>query len=305
MVYPPRVFINEVAVRDGFQIEPAFVPTEAKIALINQLSATGVAKIEVSSFVSPKAIPHLRDAEEVFRAIERNPAVTYSALVPNVRGCERALACQVDEINLVMSISDTHNLANMRMTSQQSFEQFRAVMAHAMGKAKVNGCVATAFGCPFEGDQAPERVLWAVEQYLQMGADSITLADTTGMADPQQVAKLLRHFRKAFPQTALTLHFHNTRGMGLANVLAAMGEGVIRFDAALGGLGGCPFAPGATGNICTEDLVHMLDSCQVETGVDLDSLLSIARGLPGLVGHDVPGQLIRSGKKTETYQCRP
>ncbi|MBL8472831.1 MAG: hydroxymethylglutaryl-CoA lyase [Rhodocyclaceae bacterium] len=302
---PARVHINDVAVRDGFQSETAFVPTEDKIRLIDRLSRTGLAKIEVTSFVSPKAIPNLRDAEEVMRRIERRPGVVYVALVPNERGCERAIACGVDEINLVMSIGETHNLANMRMTCAQSLEQFRRVMALTRGSPlRVNGTVATAFGCPFDGDQPKERVLWAVGQYLSMGMHSVTLADTTGMAHPQQVAEVSRAVLQAYPGLPLTLHFHNTRGMGLANALAGLSEGVVSYDASLGGIGGCPYAPGATGNICTEDLVHMFESCGVDTGVDLDALLGCARDLPAIVGHEVPGQVLRAGKRTELH-ARP
>jgi hydroxymethylglutaryl-CoA lyase len=295
-----RVYINDVAVRDGFQSEPEFVPTEKKIALINRLSKTGLAKIEVTSFVSPKAIPNLRDAKEVMQAIERSPDVTYVALVPNERGCERAIESGVNEINLVMSVGEVHNLSNMRMTCEQSLEQFRRVMTLLRGsRIRVNGTVATAFGCPFEGDQPIYRVLWAVEQYMVMGMDSITLADTTGMAHPRQVSELTHAYRAAFPKLPATLHFHNTRGMGLANVIAGLDAGIDSFDASLGGIGGCPYAPGATGNICTEDMVHMLQSCGYDTGVDLDGLLAIAQDLPGIVGHDVPGHIIKAGKRTD------
>jgi hydroxymethylglutaryl-CoA lyase len=299
---PKRVFINEVAVRDGFQSEPEFVPTADKIRLIDRLSATGLARIEVTSFVSPKAIPNLRDAQEVMQGIRRNPGVIYAALVPNERGAQRALECQVDEINLVMSVGETHNIANMRMTHEQSLTQFQRVMALLEGTSmRVNGTVATAFGCPFDGPQPVQKVMDVVAQYLDIGMHSITLADTTGMASPRQVGELSRVFFDRYRDVPLTLHFHNTRGMGLANVVAGLDAGANSFDASLGGIGGCPFAPGATGNICTEDLVHMLHACGVDTGVDLDLLLAIARELPSIVGHDVPGQLIRAGKTTDLH----
>ena len=301
---PQRVYINEVAVRDGFQSEPDFVPTDQKIALVNRLARVGLAKIEVTSFVSPKAIPHLRDAAEVMQRIERQPGVTYVALVPNERGCERALAAKVDEINLVMSIGERHNFSNMRMSCEQSLEQFRRVMQLAKGTGvRVNGTIATAFGCPFEGDQPLSRVVWAAAQYVDMGMDSITLADTTGMAHPAQVHEVVTACFQAHPYVPLTLHFHNTRGMGLANVIAALQAGVVSFDASLGGIGGCPYAPGATGNICTEDLVHMLESSGINTGVDLDALLGIAKGLPELLGHDVPGQILKAGKRTVQHKA--
>lgn len=301
-----RVAINEVAVRDGFQSEPAFVATEDKIRLIDRLSDTGLARIEVTSFVSPKAIPNLRDAQEVMQGIRRNPAVIYAALVPNERGAQRALECRVDEINLVMSVGETHNIANMRMSHEQSLTQFRRVMALVQGTPmRVNGCVATAFGCPFDGAQPVQKVMDVVAQYLAMGMHSITLADTTGMASPRQVGELCRVFFDSFPDVALTLHFHNTRGMGLANVVAGLEAGAGSFDASLGGIGGCPFAPGATGNICTEDLVHMLHACGIDTGVDLDLLLAVAKDLPSIVGHDVPGQVIRAGKTTDLHTRPP
>jgi hydroxymethylglutaryl-CoA lyase len=300
---PPRVYLQEVAVRDGFQIEPGFVATEDKIALIDSLSLTGLAKIEITSFVSPKAIPNLRDAQEVALGITRVPGVTYVALVPNERGAERALACGLDEINLVLSASATHNLANMRMTPAQSLAGFRSIVEMARGTGvKINGTIATAFGCPFEGLLASADIVALGHAFRELGMDSITLADTTGMAGPRQVAELTGLFLGAFPDMPLTLHFHNTRGMGLANVMAAIDAGAVRFDGALGGLGGCPFAPGATGNVCTEDVAHMLDSCGIATGVDLDELLRIARGLPELLGHDVPGQLIKAGRRSERYQ---
>ena len=300
--FPSRVSINDVVVRDGFQSEPSFVPTETKISLINRLSRTGLAKIEITSFVSPKAVPNLRDAEDVCQRITRVPEVSYVALVPNLMGCERALRCDIDEINLVMSISETHNLANMHMTTAQSLKQFADVaQVVRTTRTQINGTVATAFGCPFEGHQAQDKVLAAVASYLDLGMHSITLADTTGMANPVQVRAMAEAFFDAFPKVPLTMHFHNTRGMGLANVLAAASSGVTRFDGSLGGLGGCPFAPGATGNICTEDTVHMLEACGIRTGVDLDSLLNLARELPLIVGHDVPGQLVRSGKSSALH----
>lgn len=289
--------------RDGFQIEPRFIPTEEKIALVDALSRTGLAKIEVTSFVSPRAVPNLRDAEEVMRGIRRQPGVLYTALVPNLRGAERALAAGADELNLVMSATESHNQANLNRSTAQSLEGFAEIMQAARGsRASVNGSISCSFGCPFEGEVPEERVLHIAERYLELGFRGLTLADTTGMAHPNQVARLTAAARERFPEAELTLHFHNTRGMGLANVVAALGAGADRFDASLGGLGGCPFAPGATGNICTEDLVHMLQAMGYETGVDLDALLAVARKLPALVGHDVPGQVAKAGKITDLHR---
>ncbi|WP_421683899.1 hydroxymethylglutaryl-CoA lyase [Stutzerimonas urumqiensis] len=297
-----RLYIQDVATRDGFQIEPAFVPTEDKIALIDRLAETGLAKIEVTSFTSPKAIPNLRDAEAVMRGIRRVPGVEYTVLVPNVKGCERALACEVDEINLVMSASDTHGLANLRMTPEQSLEQFKAILEVTRGsEVFVNASLSTAFGCPFEGEVPETRVHELVQRLLDIGVQGVTLCDTTGMADPAQVERLCREVLERHPQVVFTAHFHNTRGMGLANALAALNAGIDRFDASLGGLGGCPYAPGASGNICTEDLVHMFQRMGLDTGVDLDRLLACAASLPELVGHEIPGAILKAGKADRRY----
>ncbi|WP_264048351.1 hydroxymethylglutaryl-CoA lyase [Methylobacterium flocculans] len=294
--------IQEVATRDGFQIEPRYVETADKIALIDALSAAGFSRIEVSSFVSPKAVPALRDAAEVFAGIARRPGTVYVALVPNPRGAERALAAKVDEVNLVASVSETHNRANMGMTPDASIEGFARIMETVRGAAiSTNATVATAFGCPFEGDQSADKVMRQVERYRALDIRGVTLADTTGMANPRQVEDLVGRALSIVPAEQLTLHFHNTRGLGLANVLAAYRVGARRFDAALGGLGGCPFAPGATGNICTEDLVSMAHEMGIATGLDLDALIGLSRDLPRLVGHDVPGQVAKAGRPCDLH----
>lgn len=294
--------IQEVATRDGFQIEPRYVETADKIALIDALSAAGFSRIEVSSFVSPKAVPALRDAAEVFAGIARRPGTVYVALVPNPRGAERALAAKVDEVNLVASVSETHNRANMGMTPDASIEGFARIMETVRGAAiSTNATVATAFGCPFEGDQSADKVMRQVERYRALDIRGVTLADTTGMANPRQVEDLVGRTLSLVPAEQLTLHFHNTRGLGLANVLAAYRAGARRFDAALGGLGGCPFAPGATGNICTEDLVSMAHEMGIATGLDLDALIGLSRDLPRLVGHDVPGQVAKAGRPCDLH----
>lgn len=297
-----RVYIHEVAPRDGFQIEPRWIDTADKVRFVNALSQSGVAKIEVSSFVSPKAVPNLRDAEEVFREIERRPDVVYVALIPNVRGAERAFTTGVDEVNFVVSASETHNRANMGLTIEQSLVALEGLLHVGRGvDVRRHATVATAFGCPFEGHVPLSRVIDIVARSLDRGVMGITLADTTGMANPRQVARIVDLFQDRFGQLPLTLHFHNTRGMGLANILAAYERGVVRFDAALGGLGGCPFAPGASGNVCTEDVVHMFGEMQVATGVDLLSLMALAKTLPALVGHDVPGQVAKAGRSFDLH----
>src|SRR5690349_5634680 len=233
-----RVYLNDVAPRDGLQIEPVFVATRDKVALIDALSHAGFAKIEATSFVSPKAIPALADAEAVMHAIERVPGVEYVVLVPNLRGMERAAACNVDEINLVMSVSETHNRANLRMPREGSFDQLAQVIAALSGqRARCNVSLSTSFGCPMEGSIAEDEVLRWADRFVALGVDGITLCDTTGMAFPTQVEHIVQRCLRRYPSTALTLHFHNTRGMGLANIAAALRAGARRFDAALGGLG--------------------------------------------------------------------
>ncbi|NML14831.1 hydroxymethylglutaryl-CoA lyase [Azohydromonas caseinilytica] len=298
-----RIHMQEVGTRDGLQVEPAFVPTEDKIALVNALSHAGLAKIEVTAFVSPQAIPALRDAEQVLREIERVPGVVYSALVPNVRGAERAIDAHADELNLVMSASESHNLANLRMTREQSFKALSAVNAIARPAGKpVNVSLSCSFGCPMEGDVPEDVVLgWCARFVEELGARGVTLCDTTGMAYPGQVAALVRAFRARWPGTELTLHFHNTRGLGLANVLAAIDAGADRFDASLGGLGGCPYAPGATGNVCSEEIVHALQLMGYDTGVDLERLIEAARRLPALVGHGIPSQIVAAGRRLDLH----
>lgn len=300
---PARIEINDVAPRDGLQIEPVVVPTEGKVAFVNALAHCGFARIEATSFTSARAIPALADAEAVMHQIERVPGVAYTVLVPNLRGLERALSCRPDEVNLVMSCSETHNRANLRMTREQSKAQLTAMIDEA-GKAgvPVNVSLSTVFGCPFEGEIAEADVMSLARRFADVGAAGITLCDTTGMAYPNQVAAMCEAFQRALPQTGLTIHLHNTRGMGLANAMAAWQTGVTRFDAAAGGLGGCPYAPGASGNVSTEELVHMFASMGVDTGVDLDGLLAVVGSLPALVEREISSQLLRAGPRLRTHQ---
>ncbi|MGB5957246.1 hydroxymethylglutaryl-CoA lyase [Pseudomonas sp.] len=300
--YSQRLIVQEVSPRDGLQIEPRWIETADKIALIDQLSLAGFSRIEAGSFVSPKAIPALRDGEDVFTGIKRQPGVIYVALVPNLKGAQRAVQAFADELNLVMSASQTHNRANMRMSCEQSLLAFGDVAAMARGTSlRLNGSIATTFGCPFEGSISEDRVCEIVEAYLELGMTGITLADTTGMANPRQVSRIVERVLTQVPASALTLHFHNTRGLGLCNVLAAYEAGARRFDASLGGLGGCPFAPGASGNICTEDLVNLCDEMGIETGIDLSLLLALSRTLPSLLGHELPGQVVKAGRNRDLH----
>ena len=298
-----RLILQEVGTRDGLQAEAVFVPTAEKVALVDALSQAGLGKIEVTAFVSPKAIPALRDAEQVLREIKRRPGVVYSALVPNVRGAERAIESRADELNLVMSASESHNLSNLRMTREQSFAALAEVAAIALAsKVAVNVSLSCSFGCPMEGNVPAATVLDWCGRYIEaMGAHGVTLCDTTGMAYPTQVAELTEAFRQRWPGTELTLHFHNTRGMGLANVLAGIDAGADRFDASFGGIGGCPYAPGASGNVCTEEIAHALALMGYDTGIDLPLLLVAAGRLPALVGHDVPSQILKAGRRLDLH----
>ncbi|MBI4588412.1 MAG: hydroxymethylglutaryl-CoA lyase [Candidatus Rokubacteria bacterium] len=299
---PKRVTICEVGTRDGFQIEPDFIPTALKVEVVNRLSDTGMPTIEVTSFVSPRAVPQLRDAEEVMARIRRRPGTVYSALVPNDKGAVRAVDAGVDEIHTVVSASESHNLANVNMTIAESLDKLRAVVevCRRAGKPVVAG-VSTSFGCPFEGEVPLKNLESVVSRLVELGVKGIALADTTGMANPAQVARTLESLTPKFPTIEWTLHTHDTRAMAIPNILAAMERGVTRFDASIGGLGGCPFAPGASGNVCTEDLVHCLHAMGVETGIDLDRLIETAKRVQEIVGRPLPGQIIKAGKADRRY----
>jgi hydroxymethylglutaryl-CoA lyase len=305
---PKRIYIQEVVTRDGFQAESVFVPTEQKIALINRLSRAGYAKIEVSSFTSPKAIPMLADAEAVMQGIDRVPGVDYTALIPNLKGAERGLNIGVDEFNLVMSVSEAHNQANLKMSCEDSFKGLSTVidLAHANNTA-VNISLSTSFGCPMSGMTSLVELMGWVDRFAAVGVRGITVCDTTGMANPAQVQSVCEAVQAKYPKLQWTLHFHNTRGMGLANALAAVNSGIDRFDSSLGGLGGCPYAPGATGNICTEELVHMLDLMGFNTNMQIDTLLACSKDLQSLIGRTLPSQLLMAGKVDRLYQapCQP
>ena len=297
---PARISIREVGPRDGLQNEDP-VPTAAKIELIDRLSATGVERIEAVSFVRPEAIPQMADAEQVWRGIVRSPSVRYSALVPNLRGTGLALAAGVAEIEAVVSASDTHNRKNVNRSTEQSLDDIAQIVdsAHRSG-ASVQVIVSTAWGCPYEGDVPVERVLWVAGRAIADGADSISFGDTTGMATPGRVSALVGAFRSAHPDTPLNLHFHNTRGAGLANVLTALQLGVADFDASVGGLGGCPYAPGATGNIASEELIYLTEDMGIATGIDLEAMIEAAADAEQIVGRKLPSQVLRAGPRTRT-----
>lgn len=293
---PTTVRVKEVGPRDGLQSEEAILSTEDKLHLIDCLAVAGLREIETTSFVHPKAIPPLADAEDVFANLERRPGIVYSAIVPNEKGAQRAVEAGAHEIQVFLAATESYNQSNVRMSVEDSIEQSARVAEIARGADTLFVAVlSVAFGCPYEGPVARERVLELSGRLIELGAEEVTYGDTTGMAYPTQVRELSEAYRARFPEVPLRLHFHNTRGMGLANVLAALEAGVDRLDASVGGLGGSPYAPGATGNIPTEDLVHMLHEMGIETGVDLEALIGCAQLLEELLECELPGQVMKAG----------
>ena len=299
--FPPRVRVVEVGPRDGFQAECTFIPTAAKIEIIDALIGAGLRSFEATSFVSPRAVPQLADASDVMAGIDRSARPWLTALVPNARGAEAAVAAKVDAMVVFVSASESHNRKNLNRSREESLAGLAEVcrIAGAAG-IDVQGAVATAFGCPFEGNVPVASVLSVARAYHRLGIRHLTLGDTTGMATPPLVRERVRALRSELPDMEIALHFHNTRGIGLVNVYAGLGEGVTTYESSVGGLGGCPFAPGATGNISTEDLVYLLDECGIETGVDLEALCAVARRVSEVVGRDLPGQVMKAGPRLRT-----
>jgi hydroxymethylglutaryl-CoA lyase len=297
----PHVRVTEVGTRDGFQAEHAFIPTEAKAAVIDALVGAGIRHLEATSFVSPKAVPQLADAADMLARLTRRREAHVAALVPNARGAERALAAGVDEMVLFVSASETHNLANLNAPIAGSLANIREVAEVVAGRTPLRGALACAFGCPFEGEVPVDAALRIVDAYAELGIDRLTLGDTTGMATPPTVTKLVRAVADRFPAMTTALHFHNTRGVGLANVVVGLALGIREFESSIAGLGGCPFAPGATGNICTEDLVYLLEESGYDTGVDLEALIAVAKRVEALIGRPLPGQVMKAGPRLRKY----
>jgi hydroxymethylglutaryl-CoA lyase len=303
MSLPQRIVISEVGPRDGLQIEPTFIPTERKIALIDALSGTGLAKIEITSFVHPKVVPQLRDAEAVAAGIARRPGVRYAAFIPNARGAERAVAAGIDDLKVGMAASDTFNALNVGMTAEQGMRAIDEIARVAEGtQSRLVGAVATAFGCPYEGPIAPDRLHRMFAQLVELEAPIIYLADTTGVANPQRIRRTVEDLRGRWPQARIGLHLHNTRGLGIANALAGLQCGVVDFEGSVGGLGGCPFAPRAVGNVCTEDFVHMADEMGLETGIDLGALIAASRLAQEIVGRTLPGMVMKAGRAGDLHR---
>ena len=297
-----KVKITEVGPRDGFQSEKTILKTEDKIDVINNLIDSGFPRIEVSSFVSPKAIPQLADAEIILNKVKRNQNTTLAALVPNTRGALRAVEAKLDEIVVFLSASESHNKKNVNRSVQESLLGFKEI-ADIAGKNNIpiQGDIATAFGCPFEGNVSSKKLADISKEYKLMGFKGVTLGDTTGMATPPVVTDAINAIRDNVPDFEITLHFHNTRGVGLANVMTGLNLGISDYESCFGGMGGCPFAPNATGNICSEDLIYLLHEMGIETGIDLDQLINIAKKVESLVGHRLPGQVMRAGPRLLSY----
>lgn len=300
MAYPNKVFITDVGPRDGLQIEPKIIPTETKIELINGLLDAGVPGVEFGSFVSPRAVPQMADSGDVFNGVKgsRRPGTKLVALVPNAKGAARAAELGVDEIKVFVSASESHNRKNINRSVDDSIRGFEAILDVAgAASVPVSGAVSTSFGCPFEGDIATAQVVAIATRMAAIGMHEIGLADTTGMATPTLVHDVASAVREQLPDMPLALHFHNTRGLGLVNVCAGLELGIDRYESSYAGLGGCPFAPGATGNICTEDLVNMLHELGIETGIDLTKLCALAQRVEQVIGRQLAGQVMRAGPR--------
>ena len=300
--YPERVRIVEVGPRDGFQMEREFIPTRLKTEVIDLISASGVSKIEATSFVSPKAIPQLADSNEVMKAIRRRPGVLYSALVPNLEGIHRAIEASVDAARLVVCATETYNMRNVGLTINESLEACEAMLDVASdSNISVEAVIAVAFGCPFEGAVSEAAVVHLAQRFAALGIEELSIADSIGVASPVQMKRLMRALQSALPEARFSLHLHDTRGLGLANVLAALDVGIDTFDASIGGLGGCPVTTASTGNIATEDLAHMCAEMGIETGVDLDLVRRASRRMESFLDRPLPSRVLRAGSREELF----
>jgi hydroxymethylglutaryl-CoA lyase len=295
--WPGRVTITEVGPRDGLQNEARIIDLSDKVRLIDRLSRTGLSRIEAASFVSPRAIPQMANASDVMRAIERAPGVTYVGLVPNERGAENAIEARVDEIAIVVSASESHNRANINRSVSETLESVKNIAALCTSEGVPwTGYISTAFGCPYEGDVPAEAVLRIARKLKEAGAEAIALGDTIGVGNPRQVFDLVTRFAKELG-AAPRLHFHDTRGMALANVVVAMQAGATEFDGSIGGLGGCPYAPGASGNVATEDMVSMLHKMGIDTGIDEGGLMDAAWLAEDIIGRPLEGRVKRTAPR--------
>lgn len=304
MQLPKQVQIKEVGPRDGLQNEMTFIPTEEKIRLVNRLSETGLNYIEVTSFVHPKWIPQLADAVEVLKEIKRHDDITYAALVPNSKGLERALDAGVDEVSVFMSASEGHNKSNINKSIDETFPVLKEVVDGALAAGKtVRGYISTVISCPYDGYTKPEQVVYVAEKLFEMGISEISLGDTIGVGVPTQVDALLQEMLRFYKAEQLAMHFHDTRGTALANVMTSLSHGITKFDSAIGGLGGCPYAKGASGNVATEDLLYLLHEMGIETGVNLKKIQQTALSIEGIIGKKLSSKLAAIARGEE-QSCR-
>ncbi|ERN51297.1 hydroxymethylglutaryl-CoA lyase [Alkalihalophilus marmarensis] len=301
--YPKNVTVWEVLPRDGFQMEHNWIPTEDKITIIRKLAKTGIKNIEVTSFVHPKAIPQLKDAEEVVKGVQNLEEVSFRALVPNLKGAERAIFAGVKKLKLLLSSTDSHSLNNSNCTVKVAQENLLPIVELANNKGvEISGSLTVAFGCPYEGKVTIDKIIPLIEKYKEMGIKEVSLADTTGMGNPAQVYEMLGALKKVFPDFNFSLHLHNTRGMAFANLLAGLSQGVTSIDSSTSGLGGCPYAPNAAGNIATEDVVHSLHEMNIRTDIDLDELMVVARDVASYFGRDGGSFLLKAGQNKDLHQ---
>lgn len=298
MRYPKAVTLCEVGLRDGLQNEKTILSTAQKLALLSGLIDAGFPVIEVGSFMHPKAVPQMADTDELYKAVGETPGVELRALIPNLRGVSRAVDCGCKKVKLNVSASRQHNLRNLNMTPGQSVAGFAPCVAAAKDHGiAISGSISMPFASPWEGEIPVEDVETIIEAYLAVGIDEISLSDASGMAAPAQVSRLCAHVLEKYPQASWWLHFHNTRGMAMANLLAAMDAGMTRFDSSFGGLGGCPFVPGAAGNISSEDVLYLCEQCGIETGVDLDKVMAVSRALREMLhGVGMDSYVLRAGR---------
>lgn len=304
MQLPKQVQIKEVGPRDGLQNETIFIPTEDKIQLVNRLSESGLNYIEVTSFVHPKWIPQLADAVEVLKEIKRNNAITYAALVPNSKGLVRALDVDVDEVSIFMSASEGHNKSNINKSIDETFPILKEVVDGALAAGKtVRGYISTVIACPYDGYTKPEQVVYVAEKLFDMGISELSLGDTTGVGVPTQVDALIHEMLRHFKAENLAMHFHDTRGTAIANVMTSLAHGITKFDSAIGGLGGCPYAKGASGNVATEDLLYFLHEMGIKTGVSLEKIQQTALYVEGIIGKKLSSKLVAIARE-EGKSCQ-
>ncbi|WP_040978506.1 hydroxymethylglutaryl-CoA lyase [Oceanobacillus jeddahense] len=304
MSLPTLVNITEVCPRDGFQSLPVNISTDSKVEIINRLQKCGFSQIEVTSFVHPKAVPQMKDADEVLQRVTKEEGVVFRALIPNVKGLERAIKANVDKVKLMLSATDSHSLYNANSKTMEAIENFKPIVQRAEGtNIKVSGSISVVFGCPYEGEVSLDRLLTICERYEKLGITDISLADTTGVGHPVQVKRVIRELRQHYPNFHFSLHLHNTRGMAFANAISGLEEGIVDFDSSVAGLGGCPYAPNASGNIASEDIVHGFEEMGIRTNTDLDSIIDVGQHLAEKFPEESNSFILKAGKSKDLVKA--